>query len=130
MHTYSQALDEQQKEDEFPPFEKQKVTQRWDYVRDKFGRRHGPYLYLYWKENGRLRKMYVGKSAKDDDAKQIEKTVNGLTGQDVTHTHWRKRSFINEQIKKGNRLAEEYKKKLDGKMVSIDWAHKHKYGCH
>lgn len=27
------------------------------------GERHGPYTYKYWKEEGRLRKSYVGKSA-------------------------------------------------------------------
>lgn len=27
------------------------------------GERHGPYTYKYWKEEGRLRKAYVGKTA-------------------------------------------------------------------
>jgi glutaredoxin len=47
MHTYSGLLEEQQKEDILPPFEKQKVTQRWEYVRDRYGKRQGPYLYCY-----------------------------------------------------------------------------------
>lgn len=30
------------------------------------GRRHGPYVYKYWRQDGRLRKAYVGKGVQPD----------------------------------------------------------------
>lgn len=43
------------------------VTYRLEKVKcgkDCAGCPHGPYLYKYWREDGRLRKAYVGKGAK------------------------------------------------------------------
>lgn len=45
------------------------VTRRWERVRcgragcrcEKAEGRHGPYLYEYWREGGRVRKRYVGR---------------------------------------------------------------------
>src|SRR5918992_937148 len=53
----------------------ERATPRWEYrnchsytcvecshSRSSNGRKgHGPYLYLYWKEQGKLRKKYIGK---------------------------------------------------------------------
>src|ERR671922_179415 len=33
----------------------------------------GPYLYLYWKENGKLRKKYLGKGPEEYLSKKVEK---------------------------------------------------------
>lgn len=36
------------------------------------GERHGPYTYRYWREEGRVRKEYVGKGARPGLARKIE----------------------------------------------------------
>jgi hypothetical protein len=43
---------------------------------------HGPYYYVYWKENGKLRKGYVGKNLED-----YQNNMKIRTGLAYTHGH-------------------------------------------
>ena len=36
---------------------------------------HGPYLYAYWKQGKKLRKLYVGKNPEDFTIRRIAKEV-------------------------------------------------------
>jgi hypothetical protein len=75
----------------------QRATPRWEYrkcrkwSKDKIGPgwwstcqrcfsdgKHfcqGPYLYLYWKENGKLRKKYLGKKPEEYLSRKLEKML-------------------------------------------------------
>ena len=79
---------------------------------------HGPYLYAYWKQDKKLKKKYIGRSW-DDWVNRMLARRSLTRPSDI-----RKTKFINEQIKKGNNLAKEYKLKLKLDRVTLDWAYK------
>jgi hypothetical protein len=79
---------------------------------------HGPYLYVYWKQDKKLKKRYVGKNLEDFAIRKIAKEVKLRSSQLI------KFKFIEEQAGKGNVLAKQYLKKLREEEVSIDWAHR------
>jgi hypothetical protein len=79
---------------------------------------HGPYLYAYWKQDKKLRKLYVGKNLEDFRLRNIAKQIKLRPSQYI------KFMFIEEQASKGNPLAKEYLEKLRKEEVSIDWAHR------
>jgi hypothetical protein len=79
---------------------------------------HGPYFYVYWKEDKKLNKLYVGKSFEDYRLRQIAKQIKLKPGLLI------KFKFIEEQANKGNLLAKQYIEKLRKEEVSIDWAHR------
>jgi hypothetical protein len=71
---------------------------------------HGPYLYAYWKQDKKLRKLYAGKNL----AKEIKLRPSQLI----------KLKFIRREASKGNVLAKQYLEKLRKEEVSIDWVHR------
>ena len=78
--------------------------------------RHGPYLYAYWREHSKLKKMYLGKSMADYYEGRICKIVK------IPHSHYRKFKYVINLAEKGHPIAMEYKKKVDDEEVSMDWA--------
>jgi hypothetical protein len=81
-------------------------------------KKHGPYLYAFWKEGNRTKSRYVGKKLEDIDSRKIAKDIDLRPSQLV------KFEFIKKEVSRGNILAKQYFEKLRNKKVSIDWAHK------
>jgi hypothetical protein len=79
---------------------------------------HGPYLYAYWKQDKKLRKLYVGKNFEAFRLRQIAKEIKLRPSQII------KFRFIEQEASKGNVLAKQYLEKLRNEEVSIDWAHR------
>ena len=79
---------------------------------------HGPYLYAYWKEDKKLKKLYVGKNLEDFAIRKIAKEVKLKPSQYI------KFMFIEQEASKDNVLAKQYLEKLRKEEVSIDWAHR------
>ena len=79
---------------------------------------HGPYLYAYWKQDKKLRKLYVGKNPEDFNLRKIAKEMKVRPSQLI------KFNFIQEEANKGNLLPIQYLEKLRKEEVSIDWAHR------
>jgi hypothetical protein len=97
--------------------------------------RHGPYLVMVWKDldSKKIKKKYLGKS-KDGDM-NIDKVLHdlnlkkefrrlGILSRDFTMTGVRKGEAIIKAAENGNKLAEEYRQKLDNHKVTVDWAYK------
>ncbi|MGB6595145.1 MAG: hypothetical protein WBE68_26895 [Candidatus Nitrosopolaris sp.] len=84
----------------------------------KFTKAHGPYLYAYWKQDKKSRKLYVGKNLEDFMIRRIAKEVKLRPSQLI------KLKFIQQEASKGNLLAKQYLEKLRKEEVSIDWAHR------
>ncbi|MGA8085081.1 MAG: hypothetical protein WB988_24770 [Candidatus Nitrosopolaris sp.] len=81
-------------------------------------RKHGPYLYAYWKEGNKTKSRYVGKKLEDFDFRKIAKD------NDLRPNQLLKFKFITQEASGGNVLAKQYFEKLKNKKVSIDWAHR------
>jgi hypothetical protein len=84
---------------------------------------HGPYIYAYWKDNGKLRKKYIGKSIEDhEDRESILKYTAGLGmgSKRETVTYMRRFTFIDNEVKKGNNFAKEYQDKLRESKVTME----------
>jgi hypothetical protein len=79
---------------------------------------HGPYLYVYWKQDKKLKKRYVGKNLEDFEIRKIAKEVK------LRPSQYTKFSFIQEEADRSNHLAKQYLEKLKKEEVSIDWAHR------
>jgi hypothetical protein len=79
---------------------------------------HGPYLYAYWKQDKKLRKLYVGKNLEDFRLRKLAKEIKLRPSQLI------KFRFIEEQASKGNVIAKQFLEKLRNEEVSIDWAHR------
>jgi hypothetical protein len=79
---------------------------------------HGPYLYAYWKQDKKLRKLYVGKNLEDFELRKIAKEIKLRPSQLI------KLKFIEQEAAKGNILAKQYLEKLRKEEVSIDWAYR------
>ena len=60
---------------------------------------HGPYLYAYWKQDKKLRKIYVGKTLEDFRLRKIAKQVNLRLSQFIKFKH------IQKEASKGNVIA-------------------------
>jgi hypothetical protein len=89
---------------------------------------HGPYIYAYWKENGKLRKRYVGKSLKEYESNLATRAAIDVVGVSQTMrreiTMYRKMEFIKHEVEKDNKIAQEYDKKLEQNKVTFDWAYR------
>jgi hypothetical protein len=81
-------------------------------------KKHGPYLYAYWKEDNKTRSRYVGKDLHDFNSRVIAKEMN------LRPSVLRKLRFIKQEASRGNVLAKEYSEKLTNREVSIDWAYR------
>jgi hypothetical protein len=81
-------------------------------------KKHGPYLYAYWKEGNKTKSRYVGKKLEDFDSRKIAKD------QDLRPSQLRKFEFMKKEVSRGNVLAKQYFEKLRNKKVSIDWAYR------
>jgi hypothetical protein len=102
----------------------QNATIRKEYVKcgnpdcQTIHRPHGPYLYAYWRQDKKLKKIYVGKKLEDfvnrKRAKQIE----------VKPSQYLKFGFIQQEASSGNELAKQYLEKLKKEEVSIGWAYR------
>jgi hypothetical protein len=79
---------------------------------------HGPYLYAYWKDDNKLRKLYVGKNLEDFRLRKLAKEIKLRPSQLI------KLKVIEQEASKGNVLATQYLEKLRKEEVSIDWAHR------
>ena len=79
---------------------------------------HGPYLYAYWKQDKKLRKLYVGKNLEDFRLRKLAKEIKLRPNQLV------KLKFIQQEASKDNVLVTQYLEKLRKEEVSIDWAHR------
>jgi NAD(P)H-flavin reductase len=79
---------------------------------------HGPYLYAYWKQDKKLKKIYVGKNLEDFAIRKIAKEVK------LKPSQYTKFIFIQGEADKGNLLAKQYLEKLRKEEVTIDWAHR------
>jgi transcriptional accessory protein Tex/SPT6 len=97
------------------------ATIRQQYVKcsnSQCQKKHGPYLYAYWKEGNKTKSRYVGKKLEDYDFRKIAKDY------DLRPSQLLKFKFIKQEASRGNVLAKQYFKKLKNKKVSIDWAHR------
>jgi hypothetical protein len=79
---------------------------------------HGPYLYAYWKQDKKLKKIYVGKNLEDFAIRKVAREVK------LKPSQYTKFIFIQEEADRGNLLAKQYLEKLKKEEVSIDWAHR------
>jgi hypothetical protein len=79
---------------------------------------HGPYLYAYWKQDKKLKKLYVGKNLEDFRLRKLGKEIKLRPSQLI------KLRFIQEEAGKGNPLATQYLEKLRREEGSIDWTHR------
>ena len=79
---------------------------------------HGPYLYAYWKQDKKLKKIYVGKNLEDFAIRKIAEEVKLRPSQYI------KFMFIEQEASKDNALAKQYLEKLGKEEVSIDWAYR------
>jgi hypothetical protein len=90
-------------------------------------KKHGPYMYAYWKEKGDLKKVYIGKSMMDlrfrIECQKLQK------GRDLSLADTRKMIIIVQYAQDGNELAMEYFKKIGLKKCSPAWAYR-KLGEH
>jgi hypothetical protein len=86
-------------------------------------RLHGPYIYAYWHERGRLHKKYLGRDfsilriAEANLFKEPEETR-------LRTPEYRKLNFIYEAERGGSTVAQSYRKKLNRQEVSLDWAYR------
>jgi hypothetical protein len=62
-------------------------------------KKHGPYLYAYWKEGNKTKSRYVGKKLEDFDSRKTAKD------QDLRPSQFRKFKFIKKEASRGNVLA-------------------------
>jgi hypothetical protein len=102
---------------EIPP----NVTIRQEYVKcgnPDCHNSHGPYLYAYWKQDKKLRKLYVGKNLEDFGLRKLANEIKLKPSQLI------KLKFIQQEASKGNILAKQYLEKLRNGEASIDWAHR------
>jgi hypothetical protein len=104
---------------------------------------HGPYLYAYWKDKGKLKKKYIGKNWEEYKDKLRIKARNEATGKNWTFIQWKKYRFIELVANCGNKVAQDYKRKFGissgnkqfddmiteifskyehGRIPTIDWA--------
>ena len=60
---------------------------------------HGPYFYVYWKQDKKLKKRYVGKNLEDFRLRNIAKQIK------LKPSLLIKFKFIEQQASKGNILA-------------------------
>jgi hypothetical protein len=81
-------------------------------------KKHGPYLYAYWKEGNKTKSRYVGKKLEDFDFRKLAKDW------DLRPSQLLKFKFIEQEASWGNVLAKQYFEKLRNKKVSIDWTHR------
>ena len=81
-------------------------------------KKHGPYLYAYWKEGNKTKSRYVGKKLEDFNFRKIVKE------NDLRPSQLLKFKFIKQEASRGNVLAKQYFEKLRNRKVSIDWAHR------
>jgi NAD(P)H-flavin reductase len=79
---------------------------------------HGPYLYAYWKQDKKLRKLYVGKNLEVFRLRKLAKEIKLRPSQLI------KLRFIQQEASKDNVLAKQYFEKLRKEEVSIDWAYR------
>jgi hypothetical protein len=99
---------------EIPP----NATIRQDYVKcgnPDCRNSHGPYLYAYWKQDKKLRKLYVGKNFDDFRLRKLAKEMKVRPNQLV------KLKFIQQEASKDNVPAKQHLEKLRKEEVSIDW---------
>jgi len=104
-----------------------KATVRSEYVKCgniDCNKLHGPYLYGYWKQDRKLKKMYIGKSYEEYYARITNMVIQKLIGERITHTQLKKGMFVRQQSQKGIKTAMEYWKKIKEEKVSVDWAYK------
>jgi hypothetical protein len=78
---------------------------------------HGPYLYD-WKQDKKLRKLYVGKNLEDFRLRKLAKEIKLRPSQLI------KLKFIQQEASKDNVLAKQCLEKLRNEETSIDWAHR------
>jgi hypothetical protein len=76
------------------------------------------YLYAYWKQDKKLKKIYVGKNPEDFTIRKIAKEVK------LRPSQYTKFKFIEQEAAKDNVLAKQYLDKLRKEEVSIDWVHR------
>jgi hypothetical protein len=84
---------------------------------------HGPYLYAYWKQDKKLKKLYVGKNMEEFKLRRFAKEIK------LRPSQLSKLKFIQQAASKGNALAKQYLGKLRKEEVSIDWAHRVLINC-
>jgi hypothetical protein len=60
---------------------------------------HGPYLYAYWKQDKKLKKLYVGKNLEEFKLRRLAKEIKLRPSQLI------KLRFIQQEASKGNVLA-------------------------
>lgn len=79
---------------------------------------HDPYLYAYWKQDKKLKKIYIGKSWEDYRNSKIAKQI-GLTA-----AQYRKSKFVRDEACRGNPLAIQYLERSKNHGVGIDWSYR------
>ena len=95
------------------------------------------YLYAYWKEKGKLKKKYIGRSIEEYKSKLERMTLNRKIGINWTYSQWDKYESIKLVAGCGSEVARKYLKKFDifgihsdsendmsMKIPSIDWAYR------
>ena len=97
---------------EIPP----NATIRQEYVKcgnPDCQKSHGPYLYAYWKQDKKSKKIYVGRNFEDFRLRNIAKQIKLKPSQYI------KFMFIERKASNGNVLAKQCLEKLRKEEVSI-----------
>ncbi|MEO9296111.1 MAG: hypothetical protein ABI347_11020 [Nitrososphaera sp.] len=104
-----------------------RATIRSEYIhcgRKDCDKRHGPYYYAYWKQEGKLRKAYVGSSLElGKEAYRVKKTHG------IARSVQRKVGTIRELAEMGYPSAIAYSIKLRSRRCSINWAYRVVIDC-
>jgi hypothetical protein len=88
----------------------------------KCGKKHGPYMYAYWKEKGRLRKVYIGKSMMDLKRRILCEKAHQDTGLPLADA--KKMLIITQYAREGNEMAIQYSNKIVLKKCSPAWGYR------
>jgi hypothetical protein len=70
-------------------------------------------MYAYWKENGRLRKVYIGKSIEELRFRLICEGIHSDNGHSAANV--KKRLIVSNYTRAGNNIAGNYLDKIDRK---------------
>jgi hypothetical protein len=122
MEKLDNAVSQKAKEEDSVPWDRATIQKEYKRCRNalcecnanynKPKKTHGPYLYAYWKDNGKLNKKYIGKSVKEYKDKLHMKAYNEITGKNWTFTQWNKYNYIRLVAECGSKVAEDYERKL------------------
>jgi hypothetical protein len=85
-------------------------------------KKHGPYMYAYWKEKGKLKKVYIGKSMMNLKWRIVCQKAQKDMGLSLADA--KTMIMIIQYAQEGNELAMKYFRKIELKKCSRAWAYR------